>query len=280
MKWRLRSEVRRCRPLLGTFVEIIAGGIAEDLLHAALDSAFVAIDRIQRLMSAHDPASELSRLNAEAFRHPVVVSAETFIVLRRALDLSAESRGAFDPTIAPILAHWGLLPARLKRKRPGSWLDVSLLPGRKVRFSRPLTLDLGGIAKGFAIDAAIETLRAAGARSATVNAGGDLRVFGSPINVHIRHPAAPQLLSQRIELSEGALATSCPCFTQHFWRRCKVSHLVDPRCGTATTRTISVSVRAPECWLADGLTKVVLYDPKAARGLLAKYGAQALVLTA
>src|SRR5207302_5110801 len=111
-----------------------------------------AIERIQMLMSAHDPASELSLLNREAACRTVTVSEEMFAVLRRADRLAAESNGAFDYTIAPVLARWGFLPAALKRKRPGNWRQVLLLPGRKVHFVQPLALDLGGIAKGFAVD--------------------------------------------------------------------------------------------------------------------------------
>jgi len=239
------------------------------------------VERIQTLMSAHDPASELSLLNREAELHPVTVSRDTFEVLRRAQGLARESGGAFDATVAPTLADWGLLPADLRRQDPGSWRDVLLLGCRQVRFLRPLALDLGGIAKGFAVDRAIGVLREQGVASAAVNAGGDLRVFGpKAFTVHLRHPSAPHTFAHAIGLRQAALATSSPCFTERSWRGRRISHLVNPWQRAAVTGGVSVSVRASECSLADALTKVVLNAPHRAPDLLARYGAQAWVLTA
>jgi thiamine biosynthesis lipoprotein len=300
--------IRRCRPLLGTFVEITAAGADESCLHTAINAAFAVIEKIQKLMSAHDTGSELSRLNREAAARPVAVSRELFLVLRRADRLAAESGGAFDPTIAPVLARWGFLPRRLHPnsdragsplpaarnsngahgvarptragKQFGDWRDVRLLPGRKVRFLQPLALDLGGIAKGFAVDRAIERLRKHCLSAAMVNAGGDLRAFGARSSaVHLRHPANPQTFADKIPVCNAALATSSPCFTERTWRGRRVSHLVDTLRQTAVTGAISVSVRAKECWLADALTKVVLNAPQLARKLLARHHAEAFVLT-
>ena len=270
------SELRRCRPLLGTFVEITAHGTAE-----AVNAAFAAVARVQNLLSAHDSTSELSLLNREAATRVITVSRETFAVLRHADRLAQESHGAFDYTVAPTLAAWGLLPANLNRKNPGNWRDVLLLPHRQVRFLRPLALDLGGIAKGFAVDAAIEVLRSHGVSSAVVNAGGDLRVFGAQAStVHLRHPAQPQTYAHTLQLHHAALATSSPCFTEKNFRGQRVSHLVNSKNFAAHTGGVSVTVRARECWLADALTKVVLNDPVRAETLLAKYEAEAFMLTA
>jgi FAD:protein FMN transferase len=280
MKSCLRNEVRRCRPLLGTFVEIAAAGSERRNVSVAIDKAFSRIERIQRLLSAQDPASELSLLNREAAGRSVRVSADTFEVLRRAVRLADESGGAFDCTVAPALAAWGLLPPTLKRKNPGSWRHVLLLKPRRVRFQRRLALDLGGIAKGYAVDAAVAALRARGVDSGIVNAGGDLRVFGrTPAVVHIRHPVRPGQFARLILLRQCALATSSPCFTQRQWHHRLVSHLVNPAEGKPVVGSMSVTVRAPECWLADALTKVVLNAPDRAEWMLAKYRSEAFVLT-
>jgi len=280
MIWSSNAEVRRCRPLLGTFVEVTVSGLTENELQDAVDAAFDAVEHLQSLLSVHAPDSELALLNREAHLRPMRVRRETFTVLGRAHRLATESGGAFDPTVSPLLARWGLLPRALRRKEPGDWRDVVLLPGGKVRFLRALALDLGGIAKGFAVDAAITTLRRKGVKSAIVNAGGDLRVFGEPATIHLRHPAAPQRFADTIQLRDAALATSSPCFTQKRWHGETVSHLVDPAGRNPITGTTSVSVRASECWLADALTKVVLVAPHKARKLLARYGAEAFILTA
>jgi thiamine biosynthesis lipoprotein len=272
-------EIRRCRPLLGTFVEITATGTDDNRLSSAVNAAFAAVEKIQRLMSAHDADSELSRLNREAANRPITVSRELFAVLRRADNLASASGGAFDYTVAPLLARWGMLPAPLKRKQFGSWRDVLLLRGRQVYFLQPLALDLGGIAKGFAVDQAIQTLRKHGVSAAVVNAGGDLRVLGEqPSWIHLRHPACPQVLAEKIQLRNAALATSSPCFTERNWRGRRVSHLVNSARRIAVAGAVSVTVRAQECWLADALTKVVLNAPDLARKLLAKHQAEAFVM--
>jgi thiamine biosynthesis lipoprotein len=276
-----KSEVRRCRPLLGTFVEISATGASDTLVNEAVNRAFQTIERIQNLLSAHDENSELSRLNREAAERPIVVSPETFNVLRRADRLAGESEGAFDYTIAPILARWGLLPKTLARSKSGSWRHVLLLRGRKVYFLQPLKLDLGGIAKGFAVDAAVKILQKHKLDSGIVNAGGDLRVFGAqPSVIHLRHPAHPQLFSNNIQIQNAALATSSPYFSEKVWRGQRVSHLVDTLRQKAITGAVSVSVRAKECWLADALTKVVLNAPQLSERLLAKYEAEAFMVAA
>jgi FAD:protein FMN transferase len=276
-----RTEIRRCRPLLGTFVEITVAGADEDRLNLAVDAAFAAVERIHDLMSAHDDRSELSLLNREAALRPVTVSRELFLVLQRADKLAAESGGAFDYNVAPTLARWGFLPSTLSRKKSGTWRDVLLLRGRMVYFLQPLALDLGGIAKGFAVDAATKVLQRRGVESALVNAGGDLRAFGAQTSiVHLRHPAAPQMFSGKISLHDAALATSSPCFTERTFRSSRVSHLVNSLTLTAITGAVSVSVRARECWLADALTKIVLNAPDLAQRLLAKYEAEAFVFTA
>jgi len=275
------SELRRCRPLLGTFVEIAAVGLDAAALARAVDAAFASIECVQNLMSVHDATSELSRVNAEAFLLPVKVSDETFAVLERGLAIASESAGAFDFTIAPVLASWGLLPAQLRRRAGGDWRDVNLLRGRHVHFTRPLAIDLGGIAKGFAVDAAITTLREQKVSSATVNAGGDLRVFGpEQSRVHLRHPDSAQPLSNPISLRNAALASSSPCLTRKQWRGRTVSHLVNPANRRAVANRISVTVRARECWLADALTKVVLNAPMLADRLLEKHQAEAFILAA
>ena len=110
----------RCRPLLGTFVELKASGLNDNALTRAVEKAFAHIERIQSLMSVHDDATELSLVNTEAFLRPVKVSDETFAVLERGLDIARVSGGAFDFTIAPVLAHWGLLPATLHYRGCGT----------------------------------------------------------------------------------------------------------------------------------------------------------------
>ena len=248
--------IRRARQLLGTLVEIRA---AADL--AAVARAFEAVAQTHALMSFQDPASELSQLNREAWHEPVQVHPWTWRVLAAARWLYAHSDGAFDCTV---------------RDDTDARMDaLELLPRRMVRYTRRLRLDLSGIAKGFAVDRALDRLRRSGTR-AVVNAGGDLRVFGSAEEpIAVRDPDRPQELRPLGTLSNGAFATSAPYYSEHegHWS------VRDPRCGSSPRRYRSVSVLAPTCLRADALTKVVwVRGVEAARPLLARMRAETIVL--
>lgn len=278
------AETKRARPLLGTLVEITIPTADAELAPDAISHAFAAVERVQRLMSFHDPASEVSQLNRLAARQPVEVSAWTFQVLLAAQQLSIASAGAFDITVAPLLQRWGYLPLGDTAVEPRRFApraaDIELLPAQRVRFHRPLQIDLGGIAKGFAVDQAVAELQAAGVRTGLVNAGGDLRAFGpsAPV-IHVRHPATPGRAVPLLRLSDAALATSALYFSRKHWRNHWVSPLVDPHRQRACTRAVSVSVCAPTCLVADALTKVLLVRGRRSTGLLQKCGASAFILT-
>lgn len=276
------NSVRRCRPFLGTFVEITAWG-DNAALEAAVETAYQAIQRVHRLMSFHDSSSELSRLNREAAQHTMTVDPWLFEVLTMAREIAAASDGAFDPTIAPILQRWGLLPSDSSSRcqmESAHWDDLELGPRCQVRFACPLTLDLGGIAKGFAVDCAVEALREAGVEFGLVNAGGDLRAFGDREQiVQVRHPKSPGRRSHELRLREAAFATSAPIFSRCETSDGVVSHLVNPVNGLAQVADLSVSVRAPKGMLADALTKVVLFGGDIAESVLAEYHAQAFVIS-
>ena len=271
-------RVERARPLLGTIVSMRVDG-ASGWIDPAIERAFDAIADVQRRMSFHDPESELSRLNRAAAHAPQAVGASTWRVLRAALALARASDGRFDPTIGGRLVAWRQLPA----PGPGDvdpaadWRDVELGRACRVRYRKPLWLDLGGIAKGYAVDRAIAVLRAAGMRGGVVNAGGDLRAFGAAIEVvHVREPGDPARTRPLLHLREGAVATSAAYFSERDGR----SALVDTRRGGSLGHDGSVTVCAPRATWADALTKVVLADVHAARPLLRRLRAQAAVLRA
>ena len=202
------SEVRRARPLLGTFVEITVQGADEAYLHAAVEEAFAAVCAVHRLMNFHDPASDVGRLNAGAARNPLRVHPWTRRVLLAAGNFARETGGAFDITAAASGRNQDLQSGKSAGKFCGDWRDIILSPNGSVSLQRPLLIDLGGIAKGFAVDRATEALIRAGAHSGVINAGGDLRVFGpEPHRVDIRHPLDPGRRARRIVLRDGSIAT-------------------------------------------------------------------------
>lgn len=260
--------LKRCRPLLGTFVEISAD------CEPGIEAGFEAIARVHRLMSAHEPDSDLSRINCLAHRDAVEVDPWTAFVLERALYWSRRSGGAFDIVRAGKSAlQRGLLP-----RHPGqppviashwTWLT---LQGTAVTLLKPACLELGGIAKGFAVDRAIQAMREAGATVGLVNSGGDVRGFGpQPWPITIVEPMTRRA-AVAVELQDIALATSAGLPSE--------SGLVFAHLPAASGEWLSVTVKAASCCDADALTKVVWAGGNDVGSLLRNADAQAFAITA
>ena len=279
-----KQQVRRARPLLGTFVEIEVLGANETEMTAAVDAAFDAVAKVHRLMSFHDGDSDVSRLNREAHLRPTVVDAWTFAVLETAVELHRRSNGVFDVAIAPALQALGLLPpsgnnvARAARRGEA----IELLSGQAVRFhGANIAIDLGGIAKGFAVDRALEVLRGFGATGAIVNAGGDLAAFGpEPHAVHIRHPRDGAQIVCGVGIENAALASSARRFDPFHSAATADTAVIDPATQRAPDIVDGATVRASSCTIADALTKIVMITGLEASDLLDHYCASALVISA
>jgi thiamine biosynthesis lipoprotein len=281
------DSVCRAQPLLGTFVEIRSGGANGSAAERAIDEAFAAIARIHRLMSFHDGDSDVSRLNREACRQTVAVDPWTYEVLEEALLMHRLSEGAFDIAVAPVLQQSGLLPSYetdVGRSPAAAATSeaIALLPGRRVRFHHPgLRIDLGGIAKGFAVDRAIDILRQHGQSQGLVNAGGDLAVFGpAPEAVHVRHPRFPEQILCQVAITNAALASSGHLFNPLDASADFTTTAVNPATREFISGIAGATVRAPSCMLADALTKVVMIAGERAAAVLARCRASALVVLA
>ena len=280
------ADMRRARPLLGTFVEITGAGRAAGDLGRAIDAAFEAVARVHRLMTFHDPQSDLSRLNSAAGDSAVRVHPWTYQVLQTALELHRRSAGLFDVAVAPALQQMGLLPLQNSDvvtipQRASAGEAVELLGNCRVRLRGRAVIDLGGIAKGFAVDRALEVLRSHGLAHGLVNAGGDLAAFGAPPeSVHLRHPANPRRLLAQVEIADVALASSGRMFDALQFAEVGHCAVIDPRNGAQVRAIAGVTVRAPSCTIADALTKVVMIAGEAAASLLTHYRASAFLMLA
>jgi thiamine biosynthesis lipoprotein len=273
---------RRAQPWLGTLVEItIADPLGNAELLSCFNHAFAAVADVHRLMSFHDPASDVSRINAAAIGEWVGIHAHTHEVIRCALAMAAASGGVFDVTCAPKLVEWGYLPApagALPEHVPGRPALI-LQGGYRIAKTNSAWIDLGGIAKGYAVDLAIETLRQSGIRSACVNAGGDLRAYGGiAYAVAIRHPEYPHEAAVQTSVCDDALATSGTYFSRRRVKGRACSALVDGSNGRPIIAGFSASVRAPTCMLADTLTKIVMASADPKHPALARFGASAMVV--
>ena len=267
----------RCKPLLGTFVEI---SLDQDENPIAIHHAFAAIEKIQDLMGFHQPHTELNNINRHAHTRAIDIHPWTAQVLRIAKQVHRHSRGLFNCGIGHRLVAAGLLPRHIDftNHNLGGVEDICFLTPELITTSRPVCLDLGGIAKGFAVDMAVKILISEGVASGVVNAGGDLRVFGdTPKPIHLRNPKNPAEILEIGTLQNAALATSSLYFAT---RDGQASHLINPLAEAASDiyidSTESYSIVAKECVYADALTKVLALSRQANHPCFAKFSAQAV----
>jgi FAD:protein FMN transferase len=267
------SLVRRARPLLGTIVEV-----AVDPGHSdAIDLAFDAIRHVHNRMSFHEESSDLAALRSAPAGSLVPVDVHTVAVLRIAQDLHRASGGLFDVSIGRQLVKTRFLPRlgipHLGRFTGGA-ADIEIVDDRHVRCHRPMLIDLGGIAKGYAVDCAVEALQKAGAAHSIVNAGGDIRVFGKPaFPIHVR--TANGGFAEPIMLQECAIASS-----ENSSNRKRVSgKIATPHIGPRRVPIVCdqvTSIVASRCVIADALTKVAMIDADLADVILADYAGYVL----
>ena len=237
---------------------------------AAIDAVFAERHRIDELMSHYKPESQLSRINRDAATAPVKVDAELAGLIARALEFSELSGGAFDITYASV----GYLNDYRERRHPSEAQIQAALPAinwrhvvvdreaSTVHFLMPgVRIDLGGIAKGYAVDSAVQILRDHGIRNGTVTAGGDSRILGDrrgrPWVVGIRHPDDPNRVIARIPLEDAAISTSGDYERYFDENGVRYHHIIDPHTGKSPVGVRSVTVIGPNATLTEGLTKSV-----------------------
>lgn len=257
-------------------------GESEEQAGDAVAKAYAAIAKVQALMSFYEPESDVTRLNRLAVDRTIEIHPWTYEVLMAAARMHKDSAGIFDISIAGCLQQWGYLPGSRGRAVAKSSLgkqSITLLPDNRARVEWPAQIDLGGIAKGFAVDKAVEHLKGGGIACGLVNAGGDLRVFGPrEFTVYVRHPAAPSRLLPLVRLSNAALATSAAYFSRKKWHGHWVTPLVNPLRTRSCAGSASVSVQAATCLVADALTKVAVVLGQDSGRMLRAHSAAGFIL--
>ncbi len=277
---------RRAQPALGTLVEISiadepADALDDEQMQAAFQAGFAAIHAIHNLMSFHAPDSDISRYNRAAVGTLIDIHTHTATVLTAAQAMYLQSDGLFDVRVARQLVAWDFLPAPVTMvtdadKAAGEM--YSLPSATQILKQADDWLDVGGIAKGYAVDCAIAALQACGVQHACVNAGGDLRVLGQAQTVYIRDPQDPQRMAGQVELMGKALATSASYFSRKNVAGHLRSALLHPVSGQSIVNAHSYTVIAPRCLWADALTKLVAASGNAQHPCLRLYEAEAFII--
>lgn len=259
---------------MGTFAHILVVAQNQSQADAAIDAAFDTIYDIEHLMSDYDPNSQLSLVNREAFEHPIKVDDGLFEVLTAAKLYSCMSDGAFDVTVGPVVQLWRKAkndsaapsPEALAKAKEAVGYENLVLDAenKTVQFTKEgMFLDLGGIAKGYAVDKAIEILKAAGLKGGMVDIGGNLRCFGTPADgkphwlIGLQDPQTDGEILMTLNMDDRAVATSGDYRRFVVIDDQKHSHIVNPATADSAQDLSSVTIIAPTAMAADALATAV-----------------------
>ncbi|MEA3328747.1 MAG: FAD:protein FMN transferase [Candidatus Omnitrophota bacterium] len=297
-----KKDFKRTRILMGTVVEISVaeGDKKPEQIKRAVDKAFEEMDSINKLMSIYRTDSQLSEINRSGKGQMAVVSDELLEVIKKSIWISRLSSGAFDVTLGPVIELWGFgQKGRIENLPSLEQIDKALsMVGyhsiiiddeeKKIGFAKEgMRIDLGAVAKGYAVDKAIKALKSEGINNALVNAGGDICCLGlnakrMPWIIGIKDPRHFSRIITTLKLENKACATSGD-YENFFLKDGKsFSHLIDPRTGRPVENEIvSVTVLASDCFEADGLATAVfvLGKEKGLKLINSLAGAEAIIIS-
>ncbi|HHJ12776.1 MAG TPA: FAD:protein FMN transferase [Gammaproteobacteria bacterium] len=281
--------------IMGTRIEVELYHEDDEIAQRGVREVMQEMRRIDRAMSPFIEDSELSRVNREAARHPVAVSEELFRLLQKAVAISALTHGAFDISFASVGFLYdyrtGTGPDDAQRRAAADRIDyrrIRLDPERhSIYFEKPgMRIDLGGIAKGYAVDRCIALLQDLGIGRALVRAGGDSRVIGDrwgrPWTIGVRDPRDPDGLVAVIPLMDVAVSTSGD-YERFFERNgVRYHHIIDPGTGDSARQLRSATLIGPDATTTDALsTSVFVLGPERGMALIERLpGIDAIVVDA
>lgn len=256
--------------IMGTSVSVELWDDNESHAHQCIEQVMVLMRHVDDVMSPFKPTAELYKLNETAALHPVKVSPELFDVIKTSIHFSELSNGVFDVTFASVGYRYdyrnGVHPSDAQIAKDLDKIDYHLLQlddkAQTIHYGKiGVHVDLGGIAKGWAVDRGIEKLQACGIRQAIVSAGGDSRIIGDrggrPWMIGIKDPRNPNASAIIIPLSDTAISTSGDYERYFIEDGQRYHHILNPRTGKPAHTARSVTVIGPTATMTDGLTKPV-----------------------
>ncbi len=265
LHWLPAQRYHFTHPAMGTLFALTVSTEDSTGLAAAVRAVFARIDGLEDCLSDYQPSSEVNQLTGStAWR---VVSPDLHQVLSFSQQLARRSGGAFDPTVAPLTKVWRRAfrqqvfptPAQIEGARAQvQWQQLRIAKrGNRIRLRNPnLSFDLGGVGKGYALDAAAEVLRQAGFPAFLVDGGGDLLLGERPTDAPGWRVAFPDVTVEET-LSHTAVVTSGAAYRYLEWEGVRYSHLIDPRTGYGVTHQRTLTVVGPVGMVADGLASAL-----------------------
>lgn len=280
-RWHRLQETRL---LMGTQVDVTVLVSDHEQGDRGLRACFGEMERIQALMNIYSEGSQISKLNRLARQQWVVPHPEVFWLVQRSLESSRASDGAFDISVGPLVRIWrearrrGVPPSTLEVQAALAHVGYTTIDvdpkGQRLRFlNEGMSLDLGGIAKGYALDKGAEALRREGIQQALLNAGGDILALGGkgkdPWIIGIRDPRDPNGLLGSLEARDVAVITSGDYERFFVYEGKRYHHILDPRTGFPSRGCRSVTVVGPRATEADALaTAAFVMGPSSGLALL------------
>lgn len=284
------------RVTLDTSVDLQFAHEDRELASSLEDEVFTEIDRLEKLFSRTIEDSDINLINSFAGEKPAGVNEEVLHVIEKALYYASLSEGYFDPTIAPLIDTWGFLGQQFRLPNQDE-IDsaIAMVDFNLIQVDRNsstvflpetgMSIELGGIAKGYILDRALDVLKNAGIAHAFINAGGDIGLIGSkpdgePWRIGVRHPREDAIIAV-FPLSDGAVVTSGD-YQRYFTENgVNYHHLLDPNTGYPARKLVSVTVVADTVLEADALsTAIFIMGPEKGLPLLNSLpGVEGLLIT-
>ena len=278
------------RSVMDTFATVTVYGnfYEKDKMKNVLDDVFSKIERVEKITSFYDPKSEIYRLNEDGYLNKEELTQEVRYLLSRSIYYSELSRGSFDVTVHPLLELWkrGLWkedPSIQDEKVNGMLKHVDneniIMNNDGILLLNGASVDLGGIAKGYAVDQALNILREDGIKRALVDIGGDMGTIGEGWTIGLANPRDPNECITRFKISNECIATSGN-YERYFDPDKKVHHIIDPRTGYPADDCMSATVIAKSCTDTDALaTSIFVMEAREGIELIDSIeGVEALVI--
>lgn len=263
---------------MDTRVELLFFGGSSSKAEQISNAVFAEMERLEKIFSRSLQESEISLINRSAGIEPALVGHEMLSVATQAIYYAQLSEGAFDPTIAPLIDLWGFLGQAYRVPSEAEiWAVLPLVNYSRIQIDnsrqtiflpeKKMALELGGIAKGYIIDRALDILTAAGVEHAYINAGGDIGLLGSkpdgsPWQIGVRHPREENNIIAVLPVIGGAVVTSGDYQRAFVEEGVKYHHILNARSGLPSRDLASVTIYAATALEADALsTTVFLLGP-------------------
>ncbi len=264
----------QARPAMGTTFTIFVYAANQERASEYFEIAFDEIERVEEALSDYRPTSELSRINRLAANETVTTDPEVFKFLQTSMDFSRKSDGAFDITVGPLMRAWGFFrgrghyptPEELSNARKSTgWEHVHLDPQKRtVHFDmQGMSLDPGGIGKGYAVECVVNLLREAGVKTALIDAGSStIYAMGAPPGkngwtIQVPRPGDREQSISTVVLRDTSLSTSGN-YEKFFALNGKIyCHIMDPRTGEPVQGTLQTTVITPNATDSDALSLIM-----------------------